>query len=282
MHIALVTGSSTGIGYATVIRLARDGCHVIATMRDPSSSDLADVASRDDLGIEVRELDVTDASDVDRTFGSVIADHGAVNVLVNNAGVTGGGAVEEAGMEVFAQAMDTNFFGALRCTKAVLPSMRERGSGCIVSVTSQAGRIAVPTMAAYSASKFALEATMEVLAAEVKQFGIRVALIEPGAILTPMIGKNAMPSPDTAYGLQYQHFGTLAIHDFGQGSTADVVADCIGDVVASDAPLLRHPVGQGAERNIRQRASMSDEENIALWNEPDDALFLERMLGGRP
>jgi NAD(P)-dependent dehydrogenase (short-subunit alcohol dehydrogenase family) len=278
MTTTLVTGSSTGIGYATALRLARDGQHVVATMRDPTGSDLASAAAAENLPLEVRALDVTDSNDVDATIASVITERGGIDVLVNNAGITGGGTVEEADLGVFAAAMDTNFMGALRCTKAVLPSMRERASGCIVSVTSQGGVIAVPTMAAYSASKFALEAAMEVLAAEVAPFGIRVALIEPGAILTPMTRKNAMPSADTPYGAIWSKFGTLAVHDFGRGSTPEVVADCIADAIATDAPILRYAVGSGAERNIATRVSMSDEEWIRVWNE-DDAVFKKAMLG---
>jgi NAD(P)-dependent dehydrogenase (short-subunit alcohol dehydrogenase family) len=279
MTVSFITGASTGIGYATALRLARDGHDVVATMRTPSASDLAQVAAGEGLSLEVRALDVTDDSAVDRAIGDVIAESGGIDVLVNNAGVTGGGTVEDAPYETYERAMETNFFGALRCTKAVLPSMRERGSGCIVSVTSQGGRIAVPTLSAYSASKFALEALMEVLAAEVASFGIRVAIIEPGAILTPMVGKNADPVMDGPYGPTYQKFLTLAMHDFGQGSTPDVVADCIAEAITCEPPRLRWPVGQGAERNIARRASMSDEATIAMWNDPDHDSFLKTMLG---
>jgi len=278
MTVSFITGTSTGIGYATALRLARDGHRVIATMRSPDSSDLADVASGEGLDIDVRALDVTDADVVERSIADAVASHGQIDVLVNNAGVTGGGALEEADFEVFTNAMATNFFGALRCTRAVLPAMRERGSGTIVSVTSQGGRIAVPTMAAYSASKFALEAAMEVLANEVARFGVRVALIEPGAILTPMVEKNAFPSPESNYRFIWRRFGTLAIHDFGQGSAPEVVADCISEAISTDHPRLRWAVGQGAERNLRVRASLSDEEWIGVWNDPDDEVFRKALL----
>ena len=221
---------------------------------------------------------MTDADDVDRTIGEAIASHGQIDVLVNNAGITGGGALEEADFDVFTNAMETNFFGALRCAKAVLPAMRERGSGAIVSVTSQAGRIAVPTMAAYTASKYALEAAMEALAVEVSKFNIRVALIEPGAILTPMVSKNAMPASDSKYRGIWRRFGILALHDFGQGSTPDVVADCVAEAISTDSPRLRWPVGQGAERNLRVRASLSDEEWVGVWNNPDDEVFRKTLL----
>jgi NAD(P)-dependent dehydrogenase (short-subunit alcohol dehydrogenase family) len=278
MTVSFITGTSTGIGYATALRLARDGHRVIATMRSPEQSDLATVASGGGLDIEVRALDVTSAADVDEAIAAAVSSHGQIDVLVNNAGITGGGALEEADFDVFANAMETNFFGALRCTKAVLPAMRERNGGTIVAVTSQAGRIAVPTMAAYTASKYALEAALEALAVEVAKFDIRVALIEPGAILTPMVNKNAMPEPESKYRGIWRRFGILALHDFGQGSTPDVVADCIAEAITTDAPRLRWAVGQGAERNLRVRASLSDEDWVGVWNDPDDEVFRKTLL----
>jgi NAD(P)-dependent dehydrogenase (short-subunit alcohol dehydrogenase family) len=272
--ISLVTGSSTGIGYATALRLARDGHRVIATMRTPSSSDLAAVAATEGLSLEVRALDVTDDASVADVFGDV----GHIDVLVNNAGISIGGVVEEASLDAFRDVMETNYFGAIRCTKAVLPQMRERRSGCIVNVSSQAGRLAVPTLATYNASKWALEGAMETLAAEVAPFGIRVVLIEPGAIITPIMGKGGFPSPETPYADAYRRFGILAIHDFSKGSAADVVAECISESITCEPPRLRWLVGQGAERNIEVRASKTDEEMIATWGIADDDEFKRAMI----
>jgi NAD(P)-dependent dehydrogenase (short-subunit alcohol dehydrogenase family) len=278
MTTSFVTGSSTGIGYATALRLAREGHDVIATMRTPSSSDIADVAKSEGLTLEVKALDVTDTSAVDQVIKEVLSDRGGIDVLVNNAGINGSGVMEEADLALYDDVMQTNFFGAIRCTKAVLPSMRERGSGCIVNISSQGGQLAVPTLGVYSASKWALEAAMETLAVEVHRFGIRVALIEPGAIITPIMGKSPFPSMDTPYARMYRRFGILAIHDFSQGSAAEVVADCVLEAITTDSPRLRWPVGQGAERNLRVRAEMSDEEFIETWNLPDDDDFKARML----
>ena len=279
MTVSLITGSSTGIGYATALRLALDGHDVIATMRTPDACDLASVASAEGLKLEMRALDVTSTEDVDSVMKAVAADHGPIDVLVNNAGISLSGTVEEAPIEAFESVIETNYFGAIRCTKAVLPSMRERGSGCIVSVTSQGGRVSVPTLSTYCGSKFALEAVMEALAVEVAGHGIRVAIIEPGAIITPIIQKAKPPPDNTPYPLIYNRFMTLAFHDFGRGSSADVVADCISEAISTDQPKLRWAVGQGAERNLATRASMSDEEVIAAWNAPDDATFTKALLG---
>jgi NAD(P)-dependent dehydrogenase (short-subunit alcohol dehydrogenase family) len=166
--------------------------------------------------------------------------------------------------------METNFFGALRCTKAVLPSMRERGGGYIVNVSSTAANVAAPSMAAYTASKWALEAASESLAAEVAPFGIRVALIQPGMIMTAIWSKVDMTPPTGPYAKVRQRLGRSVVGDMANGSSADVVADCIAEAISTDTPKLRWRTGYAAERNKRNRAAISDEEYIALWNGPSD------------
>lgn len=274
MTVALITGCSTGIGYATALRLAKEGYTVVATMRDPSSCDLSEHSD-----IDVRALDVDDDAAVDALFASVISDHDAIDVLVNNAGVGGGNnGVEETALEDYRSVLETNFFGALRCTKAVLPSMRERGRGRIVNVTSQAGLIAYPGMSAYCASKAALEAATESLAIEVAPFGIRVALIEPGAIMTAIWTKVDVTPPTGPYAPIRKRLGHVVMTDLAQASTADEVADCIAEAISTDTPRLRWLTGQGAERNVANRRSWTDEEYIALWNDPDRHEFTRRMF----
>jgi len=159
MAIALVTGTSSGIGLATAVTLARGGHKVIATMRNlDGAGELRKVVSAEALPITFAALNVDDDASVTDTVNKVLAENGCIDVLVNNAGVAGGGPVEEVPIEVFRQVMETNFFGALRCIKAVIPSMRERRHGCIVNVTSVAGRVAMAPQAAYAASKWAFEA----------------------------------------------------------------------------------------------------------------------------
>lgn len=280
MTVALVTGCSTGIGYATALRLARDGHHVVATMRDPSACDLAAVAAADGSSLEVRALDVNDGEGVDALMGDLLAAHGGVEVLVNNAGLgSGGDVIENTPFDVFREVMETNYFGALRCMKAVLPSMRERGSGCVVNVTSQAGRIVGPGMAPYCASKFALEAATESLALEIEPFGVRVALIEPGAIMTAIWGKIDLTPPTGVYAPTRTRLSKFVMADLAQASSADEVADCISEAISTSEPRLRWLVGQGAERNVELRAGMTDEEYIAVWNQVDDDAFISQMLG---
>jgi NAD(P)-dependent dehydrogenase (short-subunit alcohol dehydrogenase family) len=171
MAMAVVTGTSTGIGQATAVTLARAGHTVYATMRNPKtgSQELRAGAEREHLPLRIAPLDVDSDESVRNAFASILAEAGRIDVLVNNAGIGGGGGTtEENPMAVFRAAMETNYFGALRCIQAVLPGMRERRSGCIVNVTSVAGRFSMAPQAAYSSSKFALEATSESLAQEVR------------------------------------------------------------------------------------------------------------------
>src|SRR6202790_5386241 len=137
----------------------------------------------------VADSDVNDHASVERSIGRALAENGRIDVLVNNAGLGLGGSVEELPLDVFREAMETNYFGPLRCIKAVLPSMRERRHGCIVNVTSISGRIALAPQAAYAASKWAFEALSECLAQEMRAFNVRVAIVEPGVIATPIFRK---------------------------------------------------------------------------------------------
>jgi NAD(P)-dependent dehydrogenase (short-subunit alcohol dehydrogenase family) len=190
MGIAFVTGTSTGIGLATAISLARAGHIVYAGMRNPQRhGELHEAVARENLGIRIVAHDVDDDASARDAIGRALAEAGRIDVLVTNAGIGTMGSAEETSLSDFRSTMETNFFGALRCTQAVLPRMRERGSGCIVNVTSVAGRIAMSPQAPYASSKWALEALSECLAQEVKGFGIRVAIVEPGVIATPILGK---------------------------------------------------------------------------------------------
>ena len=252
MTVSVVTGSSTGIGYATALELAELGHTVVAAMRTPDACDLATVAADRGLAIELRRLDVDDPVSIESFFADVHAAHGTPDVLVNNAGVGSDGALEDTSIDHYRAVMETNFFGALACMKAVLPGMRERESGCIVNVTSQAGRIAFPGMSAYCASKWALEAATESMASEVARFGIRVALIEPGAIMTAIWGKVDMTPPAGPYASLRKRLGKVTMTELGHASSADEVADCIVEAITTETPRLRWLTGQGAGAQHRQ------------------------------
>jgi NAD(P)-dependent dehydrogenase (short-subunit alcohol dehydrogenase family) len=215
---------------------------------------------------------------VDGLFKGVLSDYGAVDVLVNNAGISAYGPVEDLSIDDFVRTMETNLFGAIRCTKAVLPSMREQGSGTVVSISSLAGLVPAPLMSPYSASKFALEAAMEGLAAEVARFGIRVVIVEPGFILTPIWGKVDPRAPEGPYAHLIGRLSSMVMQDVVKGSRPDEVAGCIAAAIVANPPKLRWLVGHGAERTVRNRASWTDEETIAIWNQPEDDGFLKAML----
>src|SRR5262249_4762491 len=164
---------------ATAVALSRAGHRVYATMRNPHrASELQTIATQEALPIVILPLDVDDDGSVQGAVARVLVERGRIDVLVNNAGITPLGPIEERPLTEFRQTMETNFFGALRCIQAVLPHMRGQRSGCIVNVTSLAGRVAQAAQGPYTASKFALEAVSEGLAQEGKAYNIRVAIVE--------------------------------------------------------------------------------------------------------
>jgi NAD(P)-dependent dehydrogenase (short-subunit alcohol dehydrogenase family) len=276
--IALVTGTSSGIGLATAVTLARGGHKVIATMRNvDGAGELRKIILAERLPISVAALNVDDDGSVSDAVDRVILENGRIDVLVNNAGVGGRGSVEEVPMEVFRQVMETNFFGGLRCIKAVIPSMREQHRGCIVNVTSVAGRIASAARGPYAASKWAFEALSECLAQELKAFNIRVAIIEPGVIATPIFGK-LRPGPNDGDSL-YPHLRRLRARisaSLTKAISPYVVAELIRQIVEGDSWQLRYPVGPDAVSLIKWRAGKTDEEVVDLGAE-SDADYKARM-----
>ena len=271
MAIAVVTGSSTGIGQATAATLARAGHTVYATMRNPNTGgeDLRRVAEHEKLQLRFAALDVNSDESVRDTIAKILSEEGHIDVLVNNAGIGQGGAVEETPLASFRATMETNFFGALRCIQAVVPGMRERRSGCIVNVTSVAGRFSSAPQAAYASSKFALEALSECLAQEMKTFGVRVAIVEPGVIATPIFGKLETPPASTRYP-HSRRIAELFRASLENPVSPYVVGEKIREIVSSGTWQLRHPVGPDAAGLLAWRASMSDEQWVDWGALTDD------------
>ncbi len=275
MSRILITGTSKGIGYEATLLLARAGHEVVATMRNPGASDLGKVATEEKLPVEVLALDVDDDASVAEVFSQVGE---SIDVLVNNAGIYSINAVEDEDVDQIRRVMETNYFGAVRCIKQVLPTMRKRRSGCIINITSVAGRIAFAGTSAYNASKFALEAFTECLAQEVKAHGIRVALVEPGIIDTPMATTD-LPQYDE--GTIYPH-GSRVHAFFTNPEKAEaspgLVGDMIRHIIESEDPRLRFPVGPDALPFLGWRGALSDEDWVSIWGQESDADYFERVF----
>ena len=276
MASILVTGASRGIGRATCVSFARAGHHVFATMRDPAKApELSAIATAESLPITILAMDVDSDASVRSAVGDIIARHGPVDVLVNNAGIERRGSVEELALEEFRAVMETNYFGALRCMQAVLPSMRTRGSGWIINVTSVSGRISASPLGPYAASKFALEAISEALAQEVKAFGIKVAVVQPGIIHTDMANAISAQSDASVYPHARRLAGMFAA-SLKTPTAPELVGNRIREIIEGDLPQFRHPVGPDAAPFLAWRAAMTDEQWID-WGASDDATWYEAV-----
>ena len=183
--VALVTGSSSGIGLETSLALAREGYRTFASMRDTTkSTTLDEAAKKEDLKVDVIELDVDNEDAIKSTISKIISDTGRIDVLVNNAGYMFFGVVEDVPLNEFRKQFETNFFSIVRIIQEVAPIMRKQGSGVIVNISSVVGRMGLPGSSAYISTKFALEGLSECLRYELGQFGVKTTLIEPGVIKT--------------------------------------------------------------------------------------------------
>ena len=270
MASVLITGTSRGIGLEAALAFGRAGHKVCATMRNPSQAPLlAETAVREKLPIVVSTMDVDSDDSVSECIAEIHKDHGPIDVLVNNAGVERSGSIEELPMEDFRAVMETNYFGVLRCIQVLAPHMRKRRSGCIVNVSSVAGRIASPPLTPYMASKFALEALSEALAAEMKTFNVRVIIIEPGIIDTAMARRIEDQGKDSPYP-QRKRFADLFAATLKNPVPPSLVGQKIVDVVESGTWQLRHPVGPDAVPFLQWRGQMTDEQWVELHSGDDE------------
>ena len=281
MKIAVVTGTSTGIGLTTSLHLARNGYQVFAGMRNLAKAEnLQQAAAAESLPIEVVPLDVCDADSVASAFATA-AEAGPVEVLVNNAGIGGASPLELTPMAEHKQMFETNYFGAVRCIQAVLSGMRERGAGCIVNITSAVGLQATPNQIAYSASKWALECLGEALAHEMYRFGVRVVNIEPGVIMTNIFENSA---DQTRYDKQspYQPLmrrnGKVFAAGFKRAVQTDIVAETILEAITTDNFQMRWPVGADAQGLMAARHVVPSEEWVSMGADLSDQEYNEKFL----
>lgn len=267
-RIAIVTGSSSGIGFETSLALARNGFCTYATMRNlDKSKTILELARLEELPLEVLRLNVTDDKSVKKAIEKIANEQERIDVLVNNAGYALVGPFEELSIEEFKEQFETNVLGAIRVTQGVLPIMRNQRCGTIVNISSIAGRIGFPLTSAYVSSKFALEGLSESIAYETEQFRIKVILIEPGVIKTNFdnnlkIGKRvAATDPNSPYAEITKRRILGFKPRFEKGSHPTEVAKAILRAIESEnSPELRHLVGNDAFKLMEIRKNTSDKE----------------------
>jgi NAD(P)-dependent dehydrogenase (short-subunit alcohol dehydrogenase family) len=263
--VAVVTGSSSGIGLATSIALARNGYLTYATMRNLAKRDsIQSIADKQHLSIRVVQLDVTDENSIKSAIQSILSEAGRIDLLVNNAGYVLTGAFEDIGINEIKALYETNVFGVIRVTQAVLPIMRKQGSGRIINISSGAGRIGYPGGSAYVSSKFALEGLSESMVYEIEQFGIRTVLVEPGFVRTK-IGENMAISkktqdPNSPYSQILQMMSSNQERMLENGSDADLVASVVAEAATSKEPNLRYLAGKDVQQMMAAKKSKSDED----------------------
>lgn len=275
--ISVVTGANSGIGRATAIHLAAQGHTVYGTVRSISkATKLQSMAADAGVAIELVELDIADDDSVQQGFARILeATDGVVDVLVNNAGVGGNAVAEECPTSYYLDVMNVNLCGAVRCSQAVLPGMRERRRGAIVNITSIAGRIAALAQTAYVTSKWALEGLSEGMAQELAPFGIRVVIVEPGVTKSAIFAKNIdAPNQSGAYDAAYRRLFQFYAAGMANATDPFEVGAVIHHAVTTDQPQLRYPVSWGGTELIEGRAAMTDHEWVALGaHEDDDAYY---------
>ncbi|MFL6413605.1 MAG: SDR family oxidoreductase [Nitrososphaeraceae archaeon] len=269
-EVAVVTGSSTGIGFETSLMLARNGFHTYATMRKlegGGSNQIADVAKNESLPLQVIQLDVDNDKSVLEAINRIVTEKNRIDVVVNNAGYALVGAFEENSMQEIKAQFETNFFGAVRVMQAVIPVMRGQRSGKIVNITSMGGRIAIPLDSIYHATKFALEGISESIQYELEPFGIKLILIEPGAVGTNFwknwrMAAKAESSGDNNDNSQYKKIENNMSESFKKMEQNAIhpseVAKVILQAVMADNLDFRYMVGKDASTILEAKRNMSN------------------------
>lgn len=265
--IAIVTGSSSGIGFETSLLLARNDFYTYVTMRNIDKfKAITNLKQKEKLSLEVLQLDVTSDESVKEAIQKITNEQERIDVLVNNAGYALVGPFEELSIEEFKEQFETNVFGVIRVTQAVLPIMRRQRCGTIVNISSIAGKIGFPLTSAYASSKFALEGLSESIAYEIEQFGIKVILIEPGVIKTNFnnnlkIGKRVTIDSNSPYVEMTQKRISRFKPRFESGSPPIEVAKVILKAITSENQSeLRYLVGNDAFKLMEIRNNMSEKE----------------------
>jgi NAD(P)-dependent dehydrogenase (short-subunit alcohol dehydrogenase family) len=264
-RIAIVTGSSSGIGYEISLTLARNGLLTYATMRNLNKAEnIKSVATKENLPVRVKQLDVTDDTSVKNAIQAISSETGRIDVLVNNAGYGLNGALEDLAMDEIKTQYETNVFGLIRTTQAVLPIMRKQKTGIIVNISSGAGRFGFPGGSAYVSTKFAVEGLSESMSYELEPFGIRVVIVEPGVIRTNfgngLIVARKSQDPNSPYSQIMQKMVSSFEEMMKNASSPNLVGQVVLNAVRDENPNLRYLAGNDVEQWLGTKRNMSDEE----------------------
>ena len=261
--VAIVTGSSSGIGYETTLALARDGFYTFATVRSAKKAQkILEVTKKEKLNIEIIELDIDDEKSIKLAFEKIFSKKQRIDVLVNNAGWALFGSLEDVPIKDFRLQFETNFFGIINIIQRVAPIMRKQGSGIIVNISSVAGRIGFPGSSAYISSKFALEGLSESIRYELGQFGVKIIIIEPGVIKTNFFSsmKIAEPKPDSPY-KEITEKVIIGIKMMAElGTPPSEVATAILNAIKEENPRPRYIVGNDAQMFLEAKKTKTDTE----------------------
>lgn len=261
--VAIVTGTSSGIGFETAVALAKEGYHTFATMRDTSKgAELEDVIKKDNLSIEIIKLDVDDEKAIQSVIDEIIQKVGRVDVLVNNAGYGQFGCTEDVTVEEFRKQFETNFFSIVKLIQGVSPIMRKQNSGVIVNISSVVGRMGLPGSPAYISTKFALEGLTECLRYELGQFGVKLTLIEPGVIKTNFF--DSMKVPQTNADPKYKQMTDFMLSGLKMmvqmGTAPAQVAQTIIKAINDNEIQPRYVVGTDAAMFMEAKKMKTDLE----------------------
>ncbi len=261
--VALVTGSSSGIGFETALALARENYFTFASMRNTDKAGkIQEIAKKENLNLEVIELDVDKEESIKSAVKKIQEQKGRIDVLVNNAGYGLFGCLEDVSMDELKAQFETNFFGVVRLIQEISPIMRKLGSGIIVNVSSIAGRIGFPGTPAYISSKFALEGLSECMRYELSPFGIKTIIIEPGVIKTDFFSsmKVAKGKPDSPYKEITERVMNGVKMMSEMGTPPDEVAKTIIKAIQTEEPLPRYIVGSDASMFLEAKKMKTDIE----------------------
>lgn len=269
MSVALITGTSTGMGLHAAVELARSGYTVVATMRDTSKADrLTEVAREAGVTLDVRALDVTATSAIDGIVTEILRDHGSIDVLVNNAGQGMVGSAEQLTLAQIQAQLDVNYLGPVAMAKAVLPAMREAGRGRILTVTSVGGVVGQPFADAYCGAKFAVEGFMQSLAVVAEAFGVWVSVVEPAAVASDFVANVARPEAIGAYGPLLDRYLARTSGAFAQAQTAAEAGAAIAAAATSDAYRFRWQTSAAAEQFASVSLADLDGDRVLGFTRP--------------